>query len=66
METTKLERRYDPYNQKPVEYYDTKVAKDIDERKVKKSDLKDNRDLQSQSLQQLDQVCLDFQIFEES
>lgn len=29
-----LARRYDPYNQKPVEYYDTKAAKDVDERKV--------------------------------
>ena len=32
--TLPLERHYDPYNQKPVEYYDKKAAKDVDERKT--------------------------------
>ena len=51
-------RIYDPFNQKPVEYYDSKANKDMDERKVSSSQ-QENGNLQPQTLRQLDQVCAD-------
>lgn len=47
----KINRLYNPHDQKPVDFYDTKVAKDEEERKVYFCFIVDDENIQPQSLQ---------------